>query len=262
MLVIAISTAKGGTTKTTTTVNLACGLARRGYRVLCIDLDSQGHTTMLLNGGVRVDAGDGIDAVLQGVKSFSDVTFEGASGVHVAGSPRTGRGAPVLEQVNLWLGTQLRREKVLASALEQVDYDVVLLDCPPARNALVENALYAAHWIVCPIPLNTLAYDGIRELASFAEYVAGSPKPMSVLVSLFRAACTKMNTKVRGYIDADVENELYTVFSTAIPFTTALDKAIDAVQPIFDADPDGAAAQSYLELVDEIATFMPQQVAA
>ena len=265
MLSIAISTAKGGTTKTTTTINLACGLAARGYRVLVADLDSQTHATMLLNDGTgRVEVGEGIDAVLQRQARLADVVWQGRGGVFVASSPRSRDGAPVLEQVNLWLGTQLRREQILRAAIEEVegDFDVLLMDCPPARNAIVENALYAADWILCPIALNSLHYHGIREVLSFAEYVVGRPKPLSVLVSLYRSSCSTMNNKTLEALAADVEANLYSVFATRVPFTTELDKAIDQLRPIFDVKPDSTPARAYMSLVDEIATLIPRRLAA
>jgi chromosome partitioning protein len=265
MLVIAISTAKGGTTKTTTAVNLACGLAQRGYRVLVADLDGQMHATMLLDdGNGRTRAGEGIDAVFQKQKSLAEVVWPGRYGVHVASSTRASDALPVLEQVNLWLGTQLRREQILATALRRVEhsYDVVLLDCPPARNAIVENAHFAADWLICPVALNTLHYHGIREVAAFAEYVAGEQKPMSVLVSLYRPSCSKMNNRTLQVLEADVASGMYAVFSTRIPFTTELDKAIDSLKPIFEAAPKSSAAHAYDKLVDEVAKLVPQQVAA
>ncbi len=265
MLVIAITTAKGGTTKTTTSVNLACGLAQQQYRVLLADLDSQTHSTMLLNNGNgRIEAGQGVDAVFQRQRSLADVAWEGRFGVHVVSSPRSADGAPVLEQLNLWLGTQLRREQILATAIREVEsyYDVMILDCPPARNAIVENAHYAADWLICPVALNSLHYHGIREVGSFAEYVTGIKKPLSVLLALYRASCTEMNKKTLRYIDEDVKNGLYTLFSSRIPFTTALDKAIDSLQPIFEAAPQSKAAEAYLSLVAEVTKLIPQRVAA
>lgn len=260
MLVIAISTAKGGTTKTTTAVNLACGLARDGFRVLVADLDSQQHATMLLDTGEgRTGMGEGVDAVLQGQKSLREVAWPGRFGVHVAASPRPAGGAPPLEQVNLWLGTQLRREQVLARAIAHVNdlYDVVILDCPPARNAVVENAHFAADWLICPVALNTLHYHGIQEVAAFAEHVTGARKPMSVLVSLYRQACRTMNRRTLDAIERDVEAGLYNRFDTRVPFTTELDKAIDGLMPIFEAAPNSSAAKAYESLVEEVAAIIP-----
>ncbi|HAJ14606.1 MAG TPA: chromosome partitioning protein, partial [Comamonadaceae bacterium] len=145
--IFCVANQKGGVGKTTTTVNLAAGLARIGQRVLMIDLDPQGNATM----------GSGIDKRTMPLSVY-DVLLESASireaailadkcGYHVLGANRDLAGAEVeLVEVE-------RREKRLKQALADVDgdYDFVLIDCPPSLSMLTLNGLCAAHGVIVPM---------------------------------------------------------------------------------------------------------------
>ena len=139
--IICIANQKGGVGKTTTTVNLAAGLAKIGQRVLLIDLDPQGNATM----------GSGIDK-REVELSVYDVLLESASiqesvvkaepcGFDVLCANRELAGAEV-ELVQLE-----HRDQRLRLALAAVDahYDFVLIDCPPSLSMLTLNGLCAAH---------------------------------------------------------------------------------------------------------------------
>ena len=158
--IFCVANQKGGVGKTTTTVNLAAGLAKVGQRVLLVDLDPQGNATM----------GSGIDK-RQLELTVYDVLLESASimeaavlsekcGYHVVGANRELAGAEV-ELVNLD-----NREMRLKAALAKVDheYDVVLIDCPPSLNMLTINALVAAQSVLVPIQCEYYAMEGLASL--------------------------------------------------------------------------------------------------
>src|SRR5574337_790895 len=141
--VFCVANQKGGVGKTTTTVNLAAGLAKVGQRVLMVDLDPQGNATM----------GSGVDKRKLELSVY-DVLLESASvaearvrsdkcGSDVLGANRDLAGAEV-EMVGVE-----RRERRLKSALEPVQdqYDFVLVDCPPSLSMLTLNGLCAAHGV-------------------------------------------------------------------------------------------------------------------
>jgi chromosome partitioning protein len=137
MRIFCVANQKGGVGKTTTTVNLAAGLAQVGQRVLVVDLDPQGNATM----------GSGIDKRALDA-SIYDVLLESSSiadarqpspkgGYHVLGANRELAGAEV-ELVPLE-----RREKRLKQALQavQADHDFVLIDCPPSSKCTPTSTL-------------------------------------------------------------------------------------------------------------------------
>ena len=145
--IFCVANQKGGVGKTTTTVNLAAGLAKVGQRVLVVDLVPQGNATM----------GSGIDKRALALTVY-DVLLESATiaearqrsekaGYDVLGANRELAGAEV-ELVELE-----RREQRLKTALAAAaqDYDFVLIDCPPSLSMLTLNGLCSAHGVVVPM---------------------------------------------------------------------------------------------------------------
>ena len=156
--IIAISNRKGGTGKTTVSVNLAAEFAALGRRVLLVDLDSQGHCAVGL--GVKVNCGD---ATVHGIFTDPDA-----------------RIADVVRETtfaNLFLapanqlfehGSGLRDERRLARALAEEEiaerFDVVIVDTPPSLDILLFNAITAANWILVPYVPHPLSFEGVRQL--------------------------------------------------------------------------------------------------
>ncbi|SFU75337.1 chromosome partitioning protein [Methylobacterium sp. 174MFSha1.1] len=154
--VIAVSNRKGGTAKTTTTVNLATALGGRGWRVLVVDLDSQGHAGL----------GFGVKAA-PGQTTVHDV-FRGAGaslrdGVRATASPNV----DVLPADRAFEGTATAPPLALAAALEPLagTYQVVLIDTAPTADALLVSALASAHHVLVPTILHHLAIDGVGQFA-------------------------------------------------------------------------------------------------
>lgn len=156
--IIAISNRKGGTGKTTVSVNLAAELAALGRRVLLVDLDSQGHCAVGL--GIKVRSG-------------------AASAHDIFTDPAARLAATVRESVfaNLFLapanqvfehGSGLRDEYRLARALAEEEiagrFDVVIVDTPPSLDFLLLNALTAANWVLVPYIPHPLSFEGVRQL--------------------------------------------------------------------------------------------------
>ena len=139
MRIFCIANQKGGVGKTTTTVNLAAGLAQAGRRVLLVDLDPQGNATM--GSGIDKRALDPTvyDVLLETTPISAARKRSPTGGYDVLGANRELAGAEV-ELVELE-----HREKRLKLALQAVkdDYDFVLIDCPPSLSMLTLNGLCA-----------------------------------------------------------------------------------------------------------------------
>ncbi|HNE61116.1 MAG TPA: AAA family ATPase, partial [Ottowia sp.] len=150
--IFCIANQKGGVGKTTTTVNLAAGLARIGQRVLLVDLDPQGNATM----------GSGVDKRAMALSVY-DVLLESCSIAEAASVPErlkeAGAGYAVLGANRELAGAEVelvgeeRRERRLKQALTAVDadYDFVLIDCPPSLSMLTLNGLCAAQGVIVPM---------------------------------------------------------------------------------------------------------------
>ena len=180
--IFCIANQKGGVGKTTTTVNLAAGLARIGLRVLVIDLDPQGNATM----------GSGVDKRTL-VHSVYDVLLESATiaearlkseraGFDVLGANRELAGAEV-ELVDVE-----RRERRLKGAIEAVndDYDFILIDCPPSLSMLTLNGLVSAHGVIVPMQCEYFALEGLSDLVNTIKQVHANLNPDLQIIGLLR----------------------------------------------------------------------------
>jgi chromosome partitioning protein len=246
--VIAVTNQKGGVGKTTTSVNLAAGLAQSGKRVLLIDLDPQGNATM----------GSGIDKrtlkqtvyqVLLGLATIDSVkkAAEGA-GYDVLPANRELAGAEV-ELVDLE-----HRESRLKTALEAQagQYDYVLVDCPPALNMLTVNGLVAADAVMIPMQCEYYALEGLSDLVSTIKRVRQHLNPKLEIEGLLRTMYDPRSTLSQQVSSQLQEHFGAKVYTTVIPRNIRLAEApsygIPAVQ--FDSVCKGSVA--YLQLATEI----------
>lgn len=159
MKTFAISNQKGGVGKTTSAVTLAHGLARRGGRVLLVDLDAQGNVADSLGLEAGHELADLLTPVLP--KQLSECLMpSGREHLDVLRSDKSTAALKIaLAGVNF-------REYALADVLEQGKrlYDVAILDCAPSVDLLHTAALVAADWLLIPTRLDQMAVKGVRDV--------------------------------------------------------------------------------------------------
>ena len=169
--VIAVCNRKGGAGKTTTSVNLAAELAHLGWRVLLVDLDSQGHCAVGL--GVKVLPRDTTVHAL-----FTDPTARLIDAVRE--TPFENLALAAADQL-FEHGSGLRDELLLARALSDpalaARFDVVIVDTPPSLDLLLLNALSAANWVLVPFVPHPLSYEGVRQLMRVLFKVMSKQNP-------------------------------------------------------------------------------------
>jgi chromosome partitioning protein len=256
--IFCIANQKGGVGKTTTTVNLAAGLAQIGQRVLVVDLDPQGNATM----------GSGIDKRALSLSVY-DVLLESASiaearqrsdkvGYDVLGANRELAGAEV-ELVKLE-----RRDKRLKTALEAVstDYDFVLIDCPPSLSLLTLNGLCSAHGVVVPMQCEYFALEGLSDLVNTIKQVHANLNPELQLIGLLRVMFDPRIT-----LQQQVSDQLKThfgdkVFNTVIPRNVRLAEAPSYGLPGVVFDPASRGAQAFVEFAAEMVARAREAVPA
>ena len=169
--IFCVANQKGGVGKTTTTVNLAAGLAKVGQRVLMVDLDPQGNATMgsvdkrkleLTVYDVLLESASIAEARVQSGKLSS-----GGWSYDILGANRELAGAEV-ELVN-----EERRETRLRQAIELVaaEYDFVLIDSPPSLSILTLNGLCCAHGVIVPMQCEYFALEGLTDLVNTIKQV-------------------------------------------------------------------------------------------
>jgi chromosome partitioning protein len=153
-IIISIANQKGGVGKTTTAVNLGHGLAERGYRVLLVDLDPQGHVAFSLG----LKKAPGLYRLIVEEASLPEVAVRARDNLDVVPSDKR------TEAAKRYVTTLDFRERVLLSLLEEADYDLILLDTAPSLDVLHVAALVASDRMIVPTKLDAMAVDGVNEI--------------------------------------------------------------------------------------------------
>ncbi len=251
--IFCVANQKGGVGKTTTTVNLAAGLAKVGQRVLMVDLDPQGNATM----------GSGVDkrqlqytlydvllesATIAEARVKSDKLIEGGCSYDILGANRELAGAEV-ELVDVE-----RREKRLKEALAKVDneYDFVLIDCPPSLSMLTLNGLCSAHGVIVPMQCEYFALEGLTDLVNTIKQVHANLNPDLEIIGLLRVMFDPRVT-----LQAQVSDQLKAhfgdkVFDAVIPRNVRLAEAPSYGLPGVVFDPSSKGAQSFVAFAEEM----------
>lgn len=246
--IFCIANQKGGVGKTTTTVNLAAGLAQIGQRVLVVDLDPQGNATM----------GSGVDKraltlsvydVLLGSASVSEARRHAErAGYDVLGANRELAGAEV-ELVELE-----QRDKRLKAALAAVDsaYDFVLIDCPPSLSLLTLNGLCSAHGVIVPMQCEYFALEGLSDLVNTIKQVHANLNRDLQIIGLLRVMYDPritLQAQVSDQLKAHFEEK---VFNTVIPRNVRLAEAPSYGLPGVVFDPASKGAQAFIDFAREM----------
>jgi chromosome partitioning protein len=250
--IFCVANQKGGVGKTTTTVNLAAGLAKLDQRVLLIDLDPQGNATM----GAGVNKAKielSVYQVLLGMADVKSAVVRSESGkFDILPANRELAGAEV-EMVELE-----NRDKRLRIALDEVgaDYDFVLIDCPPALSMLTLNGLCAANGVIIPMQCEYYALEGLSDLANTIKKVSANLNPDLKIVGLLRVMFDPRMTLSQQVSDQLEQHFGDKVFKTVIPRNVRLAEAPSYGIPGVVFDPSSKGAQAYIafgaEMVERI----------
>lgn len=246
--IFAIANQKGGVGKTTTSINLASSLANIDKRVLLIDLDPQGNTTM----GSGVDK-HGLDRtiyqILLGEQTVAEVRLSTEPGGYDLLPANQELAGAEVEMVALE-----QRESRLKQALQaiQADYDFILIDCPPALNLLTLNGLCAAHAVIIPMQCEYYALEGLSDLVNTIKRVRTGFNPAIRIEGLLRTMFDPRNLLAQQVSDQLKQHFGDRVYRTIIPRNIRLAEAPGFGLPVLYHDRQSRGAQAYLELAHEI----------
>ena len=246
--IFCVANQKGGVGKTTTTVNLAAGLAKVGQRVLMVDLDPQGNATMGSGVDKRSMELSVYDVLLESATVKEAAIFSEKCGYHVLGANRELAGAEV-ELVDVE-----RREKRLKTALAAVDtdYDFVLIDCPPSLSMLTLNGLCSAHGVIVPMQCEYFALEGLTDLVNTIKQVHANLNKDLQIIGLLRVMFDPRITlqmQVSDQLKAHFGDK---VFDTVIPRNVRLAEAPSYGLPGVVFDPGAKGSQAFVTFATEM----------
>ena len=246
--IFCVANQKGGVGKTTTTVNLAAGLAKLGQRVLMIDLDPQGNATMGSGVDKRKLALTVYDVLLESASIAEARTRSEKCGYDVLGANRELAGAEV-ELVEV-----AHRDQRLKNAIAQVaqDYDFVLIDCPPSLSMLTLNGLCSAHGVIVPMQCEYFALEGLTDLVNTIKQVHANLNKDLQIIGLLRVMFDPRITlqqQVSEQLKAHFGDK---VFDTVIPRNVRLAEAPSYGLPGVVFDPAAKGSQAFVEFAQEM----------
>ncbi len=241
-IVIAVSNFKGGTGKTTTSVNLAHGLANRGFNVLAFDLDPQANLTDLFG---LLDKVTDERCVSNTLRGKTDLFINKVSDkMHVVGA-----NSESMIGIDFELQSSLRNgDNKLKNLIDPIkkNYDFIILDLAPALNMLTVNAYVASDRIMVPVLSDYLSLTGYYNLEKRLDLDLNM-KVTDILVTKHESNTT-LATEV---VEELISNRSELLCQTIIPKNIALSEQGISKQSIFDYAPNSSGASAYNAFVEE-----------
>jgi chromosome partitioning protein len=260
--IIAITHEKGGVGKTTTTVNLGIGLARRRKKVLIADIDPQGDLSKCLGIANPSELTQTMATAMNNIIAEADFDPRSVIRSHVEGVDYIPANAE-LAATEITLVNAMNREYVLQEFLEMVkdDYHYVLLDCRPSLGLTVINALTAADSVIVPVQAHALAADDMDGLFKTIGRIKQRPNPQLKIDGIVMTMVDSRTNLARKTIQ-DVRERygnLIRVFKTEIPFAIKAAEVPSEGRSLYAYDPKGKVAQAYEQLTKEVIDIGRQQ---
>lgn len=251
--VISVCSEKGGAGKTTTTLNIASGLAKHGKKVLVIDLDQQGNASRAL--GFTKDGKPTISEVIYNLSAgmetdYADTIRTSESGVDYVPS------SPMLTNITTFIASDTESNYVLKRAMQNeiyANYDYVLIDCRTLLDLLVSNAMNTSDYIVIPVECGVYSFDGLEKMLNKVTSINNSTnkqlRVLGILLNKFNR--TTVSTSI---IDSVKESYPTLTFNTVIPFCPAQSEMAVISQKSCVDDKNSSMGKAYADVVEEILT--------
>ena len=240
---IVIANHKGGVGKTTSSINISAGLAKKGKNVLIIDTDPQSNLTESF--GI-------FDPVKDLYLSFSK--GDPLPIINVKKNLSIVPNSLNFSGIELEIAGRMPREIILKELMTGLDksYDYCIIDCPPSLGLITLNALVAADEVYIPMEAEFLAYRGIDSIVGIINLVKKHFNPGLMIKGVFftkyneqRILTKEIKNQIKGYFGDNL-------MKTAIRVNVALAEAQSSGKDIFEYDPNSNGAKDYMSLVNEI----------
>jgi len=252
-MIVSIASQKGDTGKTTTSISLAAGLARKGKKVLLVDIDSQANSSkVLLHHYPTIDKDQTLYRTILHRKPLS---IHPSNVAHLDIVP----SHILLSNTDVELTTAIdHREERLKRELEKVkgNYDFIFIDCPPALSWLTVNAFTASDKVIIVVSPGYFELDSIVQISKTIQEVRAYFNPgLALMGYLFTMSDPTINTST----SLQIMRQTYTdaVLKTVIPRNTDIRDAHMNKQDIFSFNSQAKSALAYEKLLHEL--FLPSE---
>ena len=249
--IISVINQKGGVGKTTTVINLATALAKKGKKILVIDLDPQGNATTGL-GKSNNDEDKSIYNVLIGKTQVQKAIQESTvSGLDIIGSNVNLSGLEV-ETANDANRAFLLKE-ILSKEKESYfnKYENIFIDCPPSLSLLTIMSLVAADELLIPLQTEFFALEGITQLMKTIDRIKVNLNPTLGIRGVLLTMFDKRN-KLSSQVDIEARNHFKDkVYKTVVPRNVRLSEAPSHGMPCLIYDKNCSGSKSYVNLAEE-----------
>ena len=245
MIVYAICNHKGGVAKSTTSINIAAGLTRKGFRVLVIDLDDQANATDLVLNEEEYDPDKTIYQVLEGKTGIADCIVHTKLGFDLIPSDLD---LDEIDRKNDQIGLLDSKVRKLKD-----DYDFLIIDNKPSRGSLVKNALYATRnngLVIIPAKMGRASFKGVYNIKLTIDDINEmydqeiNFKILGAMKNRNKRECEEYQQLIASYPGK--------AFNTYIRYQASpVKKYEDNRQAVID-DPKAGVAEDYRRLVEEM----------
>jgi chromosome partitioning protein len=258
--IVAVANQKGGVGKTTTAINLAAAFAERGLRVLVVDLDPQGNAST----GLGIEASERdlttYDLLIDEAPLHDVIRQTETEGLFIIPATVDLSSADI-ELISNEKRSFLLHDALRQTAMDEFDWDYILIDCPPSLNLLTVNAMVAAHSVLVPLQSEFFALEGLSQLMLTIREVRQTANPALRIEGIIMTMYDKRNN-LSQHVEKDARDNLGDlVFKTMIPRNVRVSEAPSYAVPVLAYDPNSQGAQAYRALAQEIAE-KSQQAAA
>ena len=232
---IAIINFKGGTGKTTTAVNLSFALSLKSYKVLIVDLDTQGTVSNWFG----LNPENTLYELLTGRVELKDCIYQARDNLYIIASNK------YLARLELMLAKEKDTEKVFDKKLKTLKgYDFIFLDCPPSLNIINTNALEYADEIFLPVSMDYLALRGVKQVI---DLLPGDIKLTKIIPTFYDQRTNKSKE-----ILEDLKDFFKDKVTKPIRINVKLSECSSFHKTIFEYDPGSRGAVDFKNLAEEI----------
>jgi len=251
--IVAVLNQKGGVGKTTTAINLSCGLAVVGQRVLLIDLDPQGHSTIGVGAAERYEH-TVQEVLLEKLDIRRAITETETPGLSLVAANLH------LDRAEQLLIPEYFREGRLKTALVGIedDYDFILIDCRPTLGILTTNALFACSFIIVPTDMGRYSLEGFADLMDSIKAIKGHEhRDMKTFLRILLTMYDAREAIVNEWVESQLKDYKKLLFQTRIRKLSGIKQAQIAEEPIMTFAPASPAAKDYQILTKEFLSLCP-----